>query len=61
MRVAVQPAHGAETAVVAKSEEQAVPGRNTPPGCPVPHVSASSFCSETTFSPIVKESDRELM
>lgn len=48
---------GAETAAVTKPEERAVPGRNIPPGCPVPHALASFFCSETMFSP--KESNRE--
>lgn len=52
-RVAVQPARGAETAVVEKPQERAVPERNIPSGCPVPHASASSFCSETMFSPEV--------
>lgn len=61
-RVAVQPAHGAETASVANPVERAVSGRNIPPESPVPHASASSFCSETTFLPtLVKNSDGELM
>lgn len=60
-RVAVQQARGAEREAVAKAGARAVPGRNIPPGCAVPHASASSFCSETRFSPKVKERDRELM
>lgn len=60
-RVAVQPVRGAETAAVGKPEERAVLGCNIPLECPVLHASASSFCSETTFSPDVKESDREFM
>lgn len=60
-RVAVQPARGAETAVVGKPEGRAVLECNIPPECPVFHASASSFCSETTFSPDIKESDGELM
>lgn len=47
-QVAVQTARHAEMAAAAKPEEEAVvSGCNIPPGCPVPHTSASSFCSET--------------
>lgn len=61
-QVAVQTARHAEMAAAAKPEEEAVvSGRNIPPGCPVPHTSASSFCSETTFSPYVWDDYRELM